>query len=79
MSGDRKADSVVGLFDHRVLAIECEVSHSEPNSVKRVNDDAAVKAKHWTQQFGQRQIVLGVVLSGVFVEGTGPQLRWGNP
>jgi hypothetical protein len=63
---DRKADVVVRLHDTRLLAIECKVSNSSTNSVKRVNNDAAVKATYWIKQFGEGQVVPSAVLSGVF-------------
>lgn len=43
MLGERKADFTVGLWDHRIMAIECKVSNSSTNSVKRLNNDAAVR------------------------------------
>ena len=64
--GDSRADLVVGLFDRRILALECKVSNSEVNSFKRVNHEAAGKARAWIAAFGQRQVVPGAVLSGVF-------------
>lgn len=64
--GDSRADIVVGLYDRRVMALECKVSNSEVNSVKRVNREAAGKARAWIAAFGQRQIVPAAVLSGVF-------------
>ncbi|MBL8219060.1 MAG: XamI family restriction endonuclease [Bryobacterales bacterium] len=64
--GERKADFAVGLWDSRVLAIECKVSNSSTNSVKRLNNDAAAKAEIWIRDFGTRQIVPAAVLSGVF-------------
>lgn len=64
--GSRKADFVVGLWDRRVMAIECKVSNSALNSVKRLNNDAAVKATVWMHDFGARQIVPTAVLSGVY-------------
>jgi hypothetical protein len=64
--GERKADVVVRLHDTRLLAIECKVSNSSTNSVKRLNNDAAVKAEYWTQQFGVAQVVPAAVLAGVF-------------
>jgi hypothetical protein len=64
--GGRKADVVVGLWDRRVMAIECKVSNSSTNSVKRLNNDAAVKAKTWLTEFGVRQVVPAAVLSGVY-------------
>jgi hypothetical protein len=64
--GDRKADVVVRLHDTRLLAIECKVSNSATNSVKRLNNDAAVKADYWIKQFGTAQIVPAAMLSGVF-------------
>ncbi len=66
MLGSRKADIVVSLWDDRVLAIECKVSNSKVNSVKRVNNDAAVKAKLWTQEFGTQLIVPAAVIAGVY-------------
>ena len=64
--GHSRADLVVGLYDRRVLALECKVSNSEVNSFKRVNHEAAGKARTWLTDFGQRQVVPGAVLSGVF-------------
>lgn len=64
--GDRKADVVVRLHDTRLMAIECKVSNSATNSVKRLNNDAAVKADYWIKQFGTAQIVPAAMLSGVF-------------
>jgi hypothetical protein len=64
--GERKADVVVRLHDTRLLAIECKVSNSATNSVKRLNNDAAVKAEYWSKQFGVAQVVPAAVLSGVF-------------
>ena len=64
--GDRKADIVLRLHDTRLMAIECKVSNSATNSVKRLNNDAAVKADYWLSQFGKVQIVPAAMLSGVF-------------
>jgi len=64
--GSRKADIIVRLFDHRVMPIECKVSNSSTNSVKRLNNDAAVKANSWRDDFGKRQVVPTGVLSGVY-------------
>ncbi|WP_096699168.1 XamI family restriction endonuclease [Polaromonas sp. AER18D-145] len=64
--GDRKADVVVRLHDTRLMAIECKVSNSATNSVKRLNNDAAVKADYWLKQFGTAQVVPAAMLSGVF-------------
>lgn len=64
--GSRKADIVVGLWDTRVLPIECKVSNSATNSVKRLNNDAAVKAGHWKKEFGDKQVIPMAVLSGVY-------------
>jgi len=66
MLGERKADFIVGLWDHRVMAIECKVSNSSTNSVKRLNNDAAAKAEKWFTQFGTLQIVPVAMLSGVY-------------
>ena len=64
--GGRKADLIVRLWDGRVLPIECKVSNSSTNSVKRLNNDAAAKAEVWIGKFGTSNVVPAVVLSGVF-------------
>lgn len=64
--GKRKADIIVGLWDHRVMAIECKVSNSSTNSVKRLNNDVAAKAEKWFDDFGKAQIIPTAVLSGVY-------------
>ncbi|MGH6990744.1 MAG: XamI family restriction endonuclease, partial [Stellaceae bacterium] len=66
MVGSRKADVPVRLFDGRLMPIECKVSNSELNSVKRINNDAAVKANTWKVEFGINQVVPVAMLSGVF-------------
>ncbi|MFD1838932.1 XamI family restriction endonuclease [Paracidovorax cattleyae] len=64
--GARKADIVVRLHDTRLMPIECKVSNSATNSVKRLNNDAAVKAEYWIKQFGAVQVVPVAALAGVF-------------
>jgi hypothetical protein len=64
--GKRKADLIVTLWDGRVMPIECKVSNSAVNSVKRLNNDAAAKAEYWIVDFGKRQVVPVAVLSGVY-------------
>jgi hypothetical protein len=64
--GNRKADIVVRLWDERVMPIECKVSNSSLNSVKRLNNDAAVKAGVWVTDFGRLQVVPAAVLGGVY-------------
>ena len=64
--GERKADVVVRLHDTRLMAIECKVSNSATNSVKRLNNDAAVKAEYWLKVFGTSQVVPTAALAGVF-------------
>lgn len=64
--GSRRADIVVRLWDNRVMPIECKVSNSAVNSVKRLNNDAAVKAGTWTKDFGTLHMVPAAVLSGVY-------------
>jgi hypothetical protein len=36
-----------GLYDHRLMAIECKVSNSSMNPVKHFNKGAAAKAEAW--------------------------------
>ena len=64
--GNRKADFLVRLWDHRIMPIECKVSNSATNSVKRLNNDAAAKAEAWIKDFGKLQVVPAAVLSGVY-------------
>jgi hypothetical protein len=64
--GVTKADFLLGLWDRRVMAIECKVSNSSTNSVKRLNREAAGKAEYWIKEFGARNVVPIGVLSGVF-------------
>jgi hypothetical protein len=66
MVGTRKADVPVRLFDGRLMPIECKVSNSELNSVKRINNDAATKATTWRLEFGVNQVVPVALMSGVF-------------
>lgn len=61
-----KADIVVGLWDRRILLVECKTSNSEVNSFKRVNHEAAGKAKTWLDKLGTANCVAAAVLSGVF-------------
>jgi hypothetical protein len=64
--GSRKADFLVRLWDKRIMPIECKVSNSATNSVKRLNNDAAAKAEAWLKDFGVRQVVPAAVLGGVY-------------
>jgi len=64
--GERKADFAVRLRDNRVMPIECKVSNSSTNSIKRLNNDAAAKAEAWRKDFGATQVVPVAVLSGVY-------------
>jgi hypothetical protein len=83
--GNRKADFIVRLWNHRVMPIECKASNSATNSVKRLNNDAAAKAVAWRNDFGVRQVVPTAVLSGVFklhnledAQSRALTLFWGN-
>lgn len=67
--GDRKADVILRLNDTRLMPIECKVSNSATNSVKRLNNDAAMKAAYWIKAFGQDQVVPAAFISGVFKVG----------
>jgi hypothetical protein len=66
MLGTRKADFLIGLFDGRTMALECKVSNSATNSIKRLNNDAAVKAEVWRRDFGEMNVIPAAVLSGVY-------------
>lgn len=60
-----KADVVLGLYDGRIMCLECKVSNSEVNSYKRLNHEAVDKVKKWSNAFG-KQCVSGAVLQGCF-------------
>ena len=64
--GDTRADLVIRLYDRRAMPMECKVSNSAVNSFKRINHEAAGKARNWRTGFGNRQTVPGAVISGVF-------------
>ncbi len=64
--GPRKADIIIRLWDYRVMPLECKVSNSSTNSVKRLNNDTAAKAVVWINKFGTIQTVPAAVLAGVF-------------
>ncbi|MBU8820684.1 XamI family restriction endonuclease [Mycolicibacterium goodii] len=85
MFGSRKADLIVRLWDGRVMPIECKVSNSSTNSVKRLNNDAAVKATVWLSEFGKLGVVPTAALSGVFkvhnlasAQGQGLTIIWAH-
>lgn len=64
--GATRADFLVGLRDRRLMPIECKVSNSATNSVKRLNREAAGKAEYWIKEFGARNVTPAGVLGGVF-------------
>ncbi|MCY3730666.1 MAG: XamI family restriction endonuclease [Chloroflexi bacterium] len=66
VGASRKADIVVRMWDGRIMPIECKVSNSELNSIKRLTNDAAVKARVWIDDLGRNNVVPVAVLSGVF-------------
>ena len=83
--GSSKADFVVGLWDARVMALECKVSNSATNSVKRLNRDTASKAEEWRRDFGTIQVVPAAILSGVYkhhnllnAQGRGLSIFWAH-
>jgi hypothetical protein len=61
----RKCDLPVRLRDGRLLLVECKVSNSALNSVKRLNHEVADKARRWRNEFGAQAIALAA-LSGVY-------------
>jgi len=62
----RNADIVAGLWDRRAMPIECKVSNSAVNSIKRVKNDVAAKAATWRTRFGEDNVVPVAVLGGVY-------------
>lgn len=80
----RKADFLIGLHDGRCFALECKVSNSSTNSVKRLKE-AESKAQHWLTKFGTSNVVPAAVLGGVYkvhnlidVQESGLRLFWGH-
>lgn len=61
----RRADLLIGLTDGRAVAVEAKDSSSVVNSVKRVLNDTAAKARHWRERFGETLVPVAL-LSGVF-------------
>lgn len=61
----RKTDLLIGLTDGRAVAVEAKDSASVLNSVKRVLNDTAAKARYWDSQCG-KTVVPVALLSGVF-------------
>jgi hypothetical protein len=60
-----KCDIPIRLRDGRLLLIECKVSNSEVNSIKRLIHECGNKARIWTNAFGSEAIP-AAVLAGVF-------------
>lgn len=60
-----KCDVPIRLHDGRLLALECKVSNSSTNSVKRLIRETCGKADLWRRAYGQ-QLVTGAVLAGVY-------------
>lgn len=61
----RRADLLIGLDDGRTVAVEAKDSSSVVNSVKRVLNDTAAKAKHWNAALGKTVLPVALI-SGVF-------------
>ena len=83
--GDSRADLVIRLYDRRAMAVECKASGSAVNSFKRINHEAAGKARAWRAGFGKRQIVPSAVIGGVFhpanletAQAEGLAIFWGH-
>lgn len=61
----RRTDLLIGLPDGRAIAVEAKDSSSVVNSVKRVLNDTAAKARFWQTKFGETLLPVAL-LSGVF-------------
>lgn len=61
----RKVDLLIPLKSGRIIALEAKDSSSALNSVKRLNNDTAAKARHYAVE-GGKNIVSVALLSGVF-------------
>ena len=62
----QKCDVPVRLRDGRMLLIECQVSNSGTNSVKRLVREVGGKAPAWRDQIGRGQCFTAAVLAGVY-------------
>jgi hypothetical protein len=62
---ERRADVFIRLHDKRLLALECKVSNSRVNSLKRINNDTIAKIEGWRATFG-KFVIPAALLSGVF-------------
>ncbi len=60
-----KCDVPARLRDGRLLLLECKVSNSAVNSLKRLND-VIKKAQRWRDSFGRGMCITAAVLSGVY-------------
>ncbi len=67
------------------MPIECKVSNSAINSVKRLNNDVGSKATSWKRDFGLLQVVPTAVISGVYklhnlieAQSRGVTIFWGH-
>ena len=54
------------LWNGQLMPIECKASNSSLNSIKRLNNDAAVKAVEWKRDFGERNVAPAALLAGVY-------------
>lgn len=61
----RKVDLLIPLKSGRIIALEAKDSSSALNSVKRLNNDTAAKARHYAVE-GGKNILSVALLSGVF-------------
>ncbi|MGB9163945.1 MAG: XamI family restriction endonuclease [Rhodomicrobium sp.] len=80
----RKTDLLVALPNRRLVAIEAKDSSSTLNSIKRVLNDTAAKARHFHEE-GGKNIIPVALLSGVFdpqdlrsAQDTGLYLVWAH-
>ena len=62
----QKCDIPVRLRDGRLLLIECKVSNSGTNSVKRLVREVGGKAPDWRDNLGKAQCFTAAVLAGVY-------------
>lgn len=62
-----KCDLPVRLRDGRLLAVECKVSGTDINSVKRLLRETGGKAEGWRRSLGEAQVIPAAVLAGSFL------------
>lgn len=63
--GGSKCDIPIRVTEEKLLAIECKVSNSEVNSIKRLLHEVGDKKEDWKSELGE-DVITAALLKGVF-------------